>query len=514
MIRKALLVVAAFAAYAAFYAAFAWWRTDASNSANPHAFMKDPARCGECHMENRPAAGRPYAMMNFRKDIYSLCVSCHPSQIAHPVDIAPGSGRGKDLPLDIDGTMTCITCHAPHAPAFSNRRHTGRTLFEKARDAAFPFLPGKYRTYFLRIPSPAGEICESCHRLRNMKSRVDVAAVDPAQYAGARACASCHPEAYRRWEHTAHARMLRNPRRNPDAVLAQFTESSPLLSSEIAYVIGSRNVQRFISRKGDALVVRTPIWLVRSKKWNLMYWREMDWLRSCAGCHTTGYNPYLRKYSEEGIGCEACHGPGKKHASTASAADIVHPGKLSEPRRSMICESCHTTGHDATGEYSFPVGFIPGADLRQYFQGLTPKPGQDDASFKGNDSYADRHAQYLFWRSRMLLVEGETCDLCKNFRVGRKEAASNGPKKMTAQEFCLSCHDGTVLPPPRGHSRQGIESTPCLSCHPPARDRNGEVTIHDHRYLPGESMAKNDFLPAPDFRSICYRCHPTPAKGT
>lgn len=512
MIRRALPVLAVVALYGALYIAFAWSRLDAS-TANPHAFMNDPARCVECHLETRPTSGRPYATMNFRKDIYSLCASCHKLPVAHPVDIAPGRGRGKELPLDADGSMTCITCHNPHGQALSDRPYTGRTLYEKARDTFFPSLPGKFRTYFLRIPTTAGELCKYCHARQKAGTRPEVTAVDPALYAGAPACAVCHPAEYRQWLHTPHARMVRIPRRNPGAVLAPFNESSPLLPSEIAYVLGSRNVQRFISRKGEALVVRTPIWLIREKKWNLSYWREMDWLKSCAGCHTTGFNPYLGRYAEEGISCEACHGPGKKHASTSLAGDIVNPAKVPEPRRSMICESCHTTGHDVTGEYRFPVGFLPGDDLAIHYLGLTPKPGQDDASFKGNDSYADRHAQFLFWRSRMLLVEGETCDLCKNFRIARKDAASHGPLKMSVQDFCLSCHDGTVVPLPREHGPKGIGNRRCLSCHPAARTSKGNVTIHDHRYIPAEALAKTDVVPSADFSGVCYRCHPVPGKG-
>ncbi|MBF8259012.1 MAG: hypothetical protein HW377_1386, partial [Actinobacteria bacterium] len=275
MIRRVLPVLAAVALYAALYMAFAWSHIDASTS-NPHAFMNDPARCVECHLETSPVSGRPYATMNFRKDIYSLCASCHKLPVAHPVDIAPGRGRGKELPLDADGSMTCITCHNPHGPALSDRPYTGRTLYEKARDTFFPSLPGKFHTYFLRIPATAGELCQYCHARQKAGMRPEVTAVDPALYAGAPACAVCHPAEYRQWMHTPHARMLRIPRRNPDAVLAPLTESSPLLPSEIAYVLGSRNVQRFISRKGEALVVRTPIWLIREKKWNLSYWREMD----------------------------------------------------------------------------------------------------------------------------------------------------------------------------------------------------------------------------------------------
>lgn len=178
----------------------------------------------------------------------------------------------------------------------------------------------------------------------------------------------------------------------------------------------------------------------------------------------------------------------------------------------MICESCHTSGHDASGELRFPAGYLPGADLGRFYFGLTPKPGQDDASFKGDGSEADRHAQYRFWRSRMLIAEGETCDLCKNFRLTRRDETNpGGPRSMTTDEFCLSCHDGTASAPPPHHGRTATDGRHCLSCHPPERTRSGEQSIHDHRYIPTESVAKNDFIPPPDFRSICFECHPVPS---
>jgi hypothetical protein len=481
-------------------------------ASDPHGFMRDPSRCVECHMESRPASGRPYALMNFRKDIVSLCTRCHPAGLTHPVEVAPGQGRGRRLPLDTDGTMTCITCHAPHEAPYSDRIRIGRTLYEKVRDTFFPFSTRRFRTYFLRIPSLRGELCEDCHAKLKFAERTDISAADPALYAGSRVCAGCHEGRYRQWRKSPHARMLRSPRRDASSVLAHFTGSAPFPPSEIAFVLGSRNVQRFISRKGDSFVVRTPIWMIRARDWNLSYWREMDWLKLCAGCHTTGFNPFQGQFAEEGISCEACHGPGRRHAQSRKAGDIVHPGKIPEMRRSMICESCHTTGHDATGEYRFPVGYLPGSDLRRFYFGLTPKPGQDDVSFKGDGSYEDRHTQYLFWRSRMLIREGETCDLCKNFRVARRENQGTGPRTMTPREFCLSCHDGTVVPPPRFHPADGIPEN-CGSCHPPDLSGNGEISIHDHKYVPFDGVSKKDFLPSADFRSICFSCHPAPGKG-
>jgi len=514
LIRAARILAALLAAYGIAYAAESILFRHSSAS-DPHAALRDPSRCVECHIDGRPEAGRPYRQMIFRQDIYSLCTRCHASHVTHPIDIAPRRGISGMLPLDSDGTMTCITCHAPHSAPISSRRHTGRPLLEKIRDTVFPHFSPRFRTYFLRVPNPEGELCGRCHTPGAIASKPSHGRIDTASYAGSRTCSRCHRKEYAEWRRSPHARMLRSPKNHPDALLAKFDNNTPFPPSEIAYILGSRTAQRFISRKGDALVVRTPIWIIREGKWNLGYWREPDWRKSCAGCHVTGYDPSLPAFVEEGVGCEACHGPGRAHAESGGVpGKIVHPGKLSSNRRTMICESCHTTGHDMTGEYRFPVGYQPGGNLAKHFQGLIPKPGQDDTTFRGDGSYADRRAQFAFWASRMLIVEGETCDLCKNFRGGPDRIdAGSAPEKMSAREFCLSCHDGRVLPPPRHHGREIDRAGECLSCHPVARIRGGSPSVHDHKYLPEGALAGKDFLPRPDFRSICFGCHPSPPKG-
>ncbi len=515
MSRALRIASIAVMAYAIAYAG-QWLYLRHSPRADPHASLRDPARCPTCHMEKRPSSGGLYRQMNFRKDIYTLCTSCHPAPVVHPIDIAPRRGIAGNLPLDTDGTMTCVTCHAPHSPPHASKGYIGRTLFGKIRDTLFPFPPGRFRTCFLRIPNTRGELCESCHSSGALAAKLSSRGkIDPRIYSGSTSCARCHPEEYAEWSRSPHARMVRTPVRHPGAVLAKFDGSSPFPPSEIAYVIGSRSAQRFVSRKGSDLVVRTPIWIVRSGTWNLDYWRERDWRKSCAGCHVTGYDPGTAGFVEEGIGCEACHGPGRAHSASGKRTAILHPGKISPARRAMICEGCHTAGHDSTGEYRFPVGYLPGADLSKHFFGLVPKPGQDDSTFKGDGTPADRHAQFRFWSSRMLVVEGETCDLCKNFRGGAFGSAPTGDlKKMSTSEFCRSCHGGGVLPPPRHHGELKVSHAgECLSCHLVRRTGAGAPSVHDHKFIPAEGLDRNAFPPRSDFRSICYACHPAPMKG-
>ncbi|HWS14929.1 MAG TPA: hypothetical protein VN450_01940, partial [Candidatus Methylomirabilis sp.] len=178
-----------------------------SSAADPHASLRDPTRCPACHIEERPEPGRPYRQMNFRKDIFTLCTGCHLAPVTHPVDIAPRRGIAGKLPLDADGTMTCVTCHTPHGGAHASRRFTGRPLIEKLRDTVFPFLPGRFRTYFLRVSNVEGELCKNCHAPGAITAHPPQGKADPANYAGSGSCAPCHPGEFAEWKRSPHARM-------------------------------------------------------------------------------------------------------------------------------------------------------------------------------------------------------------------------------------------------------------------------------------------------------------------
>lgn len=61
-------------------------------------------------------------------------------------------------------------------------------------------------------------------------------------------------------------------------------------------------------------------------------WTEMGQQTSCLECHTTGFNPVDGSYAEEGVTCEACHGP-------------FQPDHPSEPMpftpNAELCSKCH-----------------------------------------------------------------------------------------------------------------------------------------------------------------------------
>ena len=64
---------------------------------------------------------------------------------------------------------------------------------------------------------------------------------------------------------------------------------------------------------------------------------------SCLKCHATGLNPTTGHYSEESVGCEGCHGPGRE------AVEFVLKGRVDEHKKrlhldvnsKLVCISCH-----------------------------------------------------------------------------------------------------------------------------------------------------------------------------
>jgi DmsE family decaheme c-type cytochrome len=71
----------------------------------------------------------------------------------------------------------------------------------------------------------------------------------------------------------------------------------------------------------------------------------------CQTCHEDTFNAFQRnshelvqtdsKYHATGHACESCHGPGSRHAESASAADIRNPARLKPADTGRVCLTCH-----------------------------------------------------------------------------------------------------------------------------------------------------------------------------
>ncbi len=138
-----------------------------------------------------------------------------------------------------------------------------------------------------------------------------------ATYAGTEACKKCHLDKYNLIKGSIHQKMIQDASvpgnvhgnlSDPRAPPGTGGLPDPKV---INYVIGGWYKEESYIQYNSA----TGKYNVTNYEWspiNGHYANDKsirDWLVTCAGCHTTGFDPSTKKFNEMNIGCEACHGP-------------------------------------------------------------------------------------------------------------------------------------------------------------------------------------------------------------
>jgi predicted CXXCH cytochrome family protein len=192
----------------------------------------------------------------------------------------------------------------------------------------------------------------------------DIPAATPSpEYLGSAACARCHQETYDQWQRSLHIRMTRPIAEA--AVVGEFTSARnfsdhgrsyefsrvngrPTIritagdnkpeTFPVDYTLGAKRYQGYLATLSDGRIYVLPVfWHVESRRW--VDWKEITpipdgahnlrqiWNTNCFNCHATnlaqGFDVAAKQYkstwTEMGIGCEACHGPGKAHVELTEA---------------------------------------------------------------------------------------------------------------------------------------------------------------------------------------------------
>jgi hypothetical protein len=380
-----------------------------------------------------------------------------------------------------------------------------------------------------------------------------------AQYVGAATCGDCHTQMYEQWRGSPHDRMTRpadapgsilgdfeqaswtlpeSARSKPgdDQPAARMyregdhhymalrdPKSGGLVPFRIDYVVGYQFRQTYLTREAGGVLRRLPLeWSLARREyfpyWNYQegsqpsledLWQQMTTLNSawnlfCARCHTTHLEIAAKdaahtradtRWVDDGIACEACHGPGSQHVNYFAhnyvnrvvaflnsrlrgqpVAFIANPSKLTRGQDLSTCARCHGPDIERQTTEIYRV-YEPGYswegrinDLSPHFKEFPLEPGRQAETV---EVWADGTAKGIgmvfrsFIESACYEKAEVRCYDCHDphdndrpARAGLLEpsAASNG--------YCLGCHDelGARLAEHTQH-RAGTPGSFCYDCH-------------------------------------------------
>lgn len=280
------------------------------------------------------------------------------------------------------------------------------------------------------------------------------------------------------------------------AVLDKSGKTAIDFTQEVRWAIGSGAKGYSYLTERDGYLFQTPIsWFSHQQRWDLSPGFGPQVLTgrlvpaSCLFCHANRVQAHPEHpdrfeppfFTDRGIGCERCHGPGERHVQSADRWDIVNPAQLAPPLRDAVCEQCHLEGEARlvrAGRKLFD--YRPGLPLHDFWAVVVR------GSQSGEDAKAVNHVEQMYQSKCFSKAVGGVklgCISCHDPHV----AIGPAERQTHYRAKCLQCHDGTKEPPvcseplPRRKLKSPGDS--CIDCHMP-RYRSEDIAhtaSTDHR---------------------------------
>jgi len=297
----------------------------------------------------------------------------------------------------------------------------------------------------------------------------------------------------------------------------------------VDFALGGTLRQMYLAADASGRLRVLPVqWNIREGRWTMaggdtgpMPGNKLrDWLTECAGCHVTGLVDTDQKeardaWAENGIGCEACHGPGARHANAKNPEKpdtIFNPGNFHDAMRAdMVCGRCHTRGISSDGVHFYPAGYEHGMDYRAIFR---EESRANDKFFWPDGSSRTNHQQFIDFRESKMFAAGVKCWACHN---PHKSSANGGADlRLSGNALCRSCHiqEGG----PRNLTHAIHDNGNCLACHmPPTAKSSTAGDISSHTFLPIPPAAtirlgEGDVAKQPNSCNLCHYHQKRPVK--
>jgi predicted CXXCH cytochrome family protein len=381
-----------------------------------------------------------------------------------------------------------------------------------------------------------------------------------AEFTGSAACAACHAQAYGDWQRSHHRRAMERP--TPRSVLGDFDGSRFVHSGvesrfsmrdgryfvatedaaggraefQVAYTLGFYPLQQYLVEFPDGRLQALGVaWDSRPRaeggqRWyhlfageriphdDLLHWTGafFNFNARCASCHVTDLaknysreaNRYDTGWTEIGVGCEACHGPGSRHVAWARGGapggddglqrDLARAwspvdGELRIPPQPAAglggqldaCFGCHARREELQPPDP-AAGFLENYSLSPLFEGLYHADGQilDEVYEAGSFLQSRMHANQV------------SCTNCHDPHTDRVRLDGNG--------LCTQCHAAATFDA-REHffHAPGSAGAQCVDCHMPVTTYMGVDRRRDHSFRVPDPVA-SVALGVPN---ACTQCH-------
>jgi hypothetical protein len=230
-------------------------------------------------------------------------------------------------------------------------------------------------------------------------------------------------------------------------------------------------------------------------------------LAGCVACHSgqampaAGGNGRFEDppFQELAIGCENCHGPGRRHVREMTGkgtmrtgqASIVNPARLPPALADNICMFCHQTGDVRV--------LKPNKDYRDFRPGeplddtlsifLVPPKHQSPPRSDHVEHYYSMILSKCYRSSR----RGLSCISCHDPHV--QPSRTEAPAYFAAK--CAACHTDKSCKVPLSVRQRQRPPNDCAGCHMPKRDvgviLHSSVTSHRIMARPDEPLPEGTF---------------------